>query len=173
MHTDEKRQVNELLAQLDRISGRNVVVVATTNYVRGIDRAIQRSGRFDVRLPVFPPDQADRVTIFDYYLSPPRIKGFKNTAAVDKERLATEAILFTPADIKSVVQAAARQAIRETVSSQEPSLSTENISSAIVQHHRRLHRKMVIDWAREAAEELGHHDKQLLWLEDEISQQGA
>ena len=169
MHTDEKRQVNELLAQLDRISGRNVVVVATTNYVQGIDRAIQRSGRFDVRLPVFPPDKADRVEIFDYYLSPLRLKGFKNTAAVDKERLATEATLFTPADIKTVVHAAARQAIRETVSSQEPSLSTENISRAIVQHHRSLHREMVIGWARETAEELGHHDKQLIWLEDEIS----
>ena len=69
MHSDEKRQVNELLTQLDRISGKDVVVVATTNYVRGIDRAIKRSGRFDVRLPVFPPDKADRVKIFDYYLS--------------------------------------------------------------------------------------------------------
>jgi AAA+ superfamily predicted ATPase len=169
MHTDEKRQVNELLAQLDRISGRGVVVVATTNYVRGIDLAIQRSGRFDVKLPVFPPDKTDRLKIFDYYLSPPRLKGFKNNDAINQERLAAEAVLFTPADIKSVVQTAARQAIRETSLSREPSLSTESICRAIQQHHRSLHHEMVMGWSRQAAEELGHHDKQLLWLEEEIA----
>lgn len=63
MHTDEKRQVNELLAQLDRLSGRSIVVVATTNYARGIDPAVRRSGRFDLKIPVFPPTRRSRAAI--------------------------------------------------------------------------------------------------------------
>jgi len=168
MHTDEKRQVNELLAQLDRISGKGVVVVATTNYVRGIDTAIQRSGRFDVKLPVFPPDEADRAKIFEYYLSPPRLKEFKNKQAIDTKRLAAEAILFTPADIKTAVQTAARQAIRET-NSYGPLLSTETICKAIRQHPRSVRRNMAREWFEEAVEEFGHQDKRLAWLDEEIA----
>lgn len=167
MHTDEKRQVNEILAQLDRISGKGVVIVATTNYVRGIDTAIQRSGRFDVKLPVFPPGKDDRVKIFDYYLSPPNLKEFKNQQAIDIERLAEEAILFTPADIKTVIQTAARQAIREN-NSKGPLLSTEKICKIIRQHPRSIRRDMAREWVKETTEELGHEDKRLSWLEDEI-----
>ena len=169
MHTDEKRQVNELLAQLDRIAGKGVVVVATTNYVRGIDTAIQRSGRFDVKLPVFPPDEADRARIFDYYLSPPRLKEFKNLDTIDTKQLAAEAILFTPADIKTVVQTAARQAIRRATSSAELSLSTESICKAIRQHPRSTRCEVAKGWSKEAAGELGPHDRRLLWLEQEIA----
>jgi ATP-dependent 26S proteasome regulatory subunit len=168
MHTDEKRQVNELLAQLDRISGKGVVVVATTNYVRGIDTAIQRSGRFDVKLPVFPPDEADRAKIFEYYLSAPRLKGFRNQQDIDIASLAAEAILFTPADIKTVVQTAARQAIRQS-NSIGPSLDTEGIYDVIYQHPRSIRYKMAQKWVKEVAEELGHQDKRLAWLEEEIT----
>ena len=48
MHSDERRQVNELLAQ-DRISGGKSRWSAT-NYASGIDSAIRRSGRFDLRV---------------------------------------------------------------------------------------------------------------------------
>lgn len=169
MHADEKRQVNELLSQLDRIAGKGVVVVATTNYVRGIDTAIQRSGRFDVKLPVFPPDEKDRAKIFEYYLSPPRLKEFKDADSIDTKRLAEESFLFTPADIKVVVQTVARHAIRGTAS-HEPSLSTESISKAIRQHPRSIRHEMARDWVREATEELGCQDEKILWLEEEIGQ---
>ena len=167
MHTDEKRQVNELLAQLDRISGKGVVVVATTNYVRGIDSAIQRSGRFDVKLPVFPPDKDDRVKIFDYYLSPPRLIGFKNQQSIDTKLLAEEAILFTPAHIKTVIHTAARLAIREN-NSKGAVLSTESICRAIRQHPRSVRHDMAVEWVNETEEELGPQDRQLLWLKDEM-----
>jgi AAA+ superfamily predicted ATPase len=167
MHTDEKRQVNELLAQLDRISGKGVVVVATTNYLRGIDTAIQRSGRFDLKLPVFPPDVTDRAKIFEYYLSPARLTEFGNTSRIDTMRLAEESVLFTPADIKTVVQAAARQAIRETYPGR-PSLSNDSLSHAVRRHPRSLRSIMCSDWVAEVGEELGRDDKGLAWLEQEI-----
>jgi SpoVK/Ycf46/Vps4 family AAA+-type ATPase len=167
MHTDEKRQVNELLAQLDRISGKGVIVVATTNYVQGIDTAIQRSGRFDIKLPVFPPDKDDRVKIFDYYLSPPRLIGFENQRSIDTKFLAEEAILFTPSDIKTVIQTAARQAIREN-NLNGPSLSTESICRVIRQHPLSIRQDVANEWVEKTAKELRYQDKRLLWLKDEI-----
>lgn len=167
MHTDEKRQVNELLAQLDRISGKGVIVVATTNYVRGIDSAIQRSGRFDIKMPVFPPDINDRAKIFEYYLSSPRLIGFRNQQEIDIMKLSEEAILFTPADIKNVVQKAARRAIRES-NSNEPSISTECIHNAILVHTRSIQCEMADKWITETVEELGTNDKRIEWLRKEI-----
>lgn len=167
MHADEKRQVNELLAQLDRISGKGVVIVATTNYLRGIDPAIQRSGRFDVKLPVFPPNVTDRAQIYEYYLSPPRLREFENTQDIDTGRLADESVLFTPADIKTVVQTAARKAIREA-NVYGPLLSTEGISTVISRHPRSIRRDMAAGWIEETAEEVGQQDKQLLWLKEEV-----
>ncbi len=167
MHADEKRQVNELLAQLDRISGKGVVVVATTNYLRGVDPAIQRSGRFDVKLPVLPPNASDRAKIYEYYLSPPQLIEFQNTQSIDMERLADESVLFTPADIKAVVQTAARKAIREA-DAHGPLLATEDISTVISRHPRSIRRDMATSWIEETAEEVGQQDAQLLWLKEEV-----
>ncbi|RQW77099.1 MAG: hypothetical protein EHM14_15150 [Methanothrix sp.] len=99
------------------------------------------------------------------------MKEFKNIRAIDTKRLAAEAILFTAADIKTVVQTAARQAIRES-NSNGPSLSTENIIKVIRQHPRSISIRregMAEKWVEEAAEELGIQDKQLSWLKEEIA----
>ncbi|MFN8485874.1 MAG: ATP-binding protein [Anaerolineae bacterium] len=165
MHTDEKRQVNELLAQLDRIAGKGVVVVATTNYVRGIDTAIQRSGRFDLKLPIFPPDVSDREEIFNYYLSPPRLQQIR-LSGIDLRSLATEAVLFTPADIKTVVQKAARRAVQ--AHPDKPSLSTDHIRQAMLLHSRSIRQDMAEEWVEEASTELGIRDQRLLWLREEM-----
>ena len=166
MHTDEKRQVNELLAQLDRIVGKRVIVVATTNYVRGIDSAIQRSGRFDIKLPIFPPNKDDRTEIFKYYLTP--IRKLKGLDSIDVRRLAEEAILFTPADIRTAVQTAAHHAVWKA-GSREPSLSTQDISQAIHNHPRSIRREMAVDWLQEASEELVTDHHKLVWLKEEIT----
>lgn len=164
MHSDEKRQVNELLTQFDRIADRGVVVVATTNYTRGLDAAIQRSGRFDIKLPVFPPDEADRKAIFSYYLS--RLRGCSSIGAIDTAHLASQTVLFTPADIRTVVQNAARRKV--LTMAEELILSTEDILGVAQQHPRSIRREIAKNWAKEVAGDLGASHPQLLWLNDEI-----
>ena len=68
MHSDERRQVSELLTQLDRLQGSSVTLVATTNYIEGIDTAVRRAGRFDVKIPILPPTAEDRRLILTHYL---------------------------------------------------------------------------------------------------------
>ena len=165
MHSDERRQVNELLAQLDRIADKGVVVVATTNYVRGIDTAIMRSGRFDLKLPVFPPNSADRAAIFEYYLKPPQAIGFRNTDEIDTATLAEASALFTPADIRTVVERAKRRSIQ--VSPDNPAIDPEMLLDGIRNHPRSIRKEMAIEWLNETSADLGD-DLRLSWLRREI-----
>jgi SpoVK/Ycf46/Vps4 family AAA+-type ATPase len=68
MHSDEKANVNELLVQLDRASRLGRLVVGTTNYVKSLDDAVVRSGRFGRFIPVAPPDIDEAMDILEYYL---------------------------------------------------------------------------------------------------------
>ena len=122
---------------------------------------------FAIKMPVFPPDINDRAKIFEYYLSSPRLIGFRNQQEIDIMKLSEEAILFTPADIKNVVQKAARRAIRES-NSNEPSISTECIHNAILVHTRSIQCEMADKWITETVEELGTNDKRIEWLRKEI-----
>jgi len=168
MHSDEKRQVNELLTQLERIADKGVVVVATTNYVRGIDAAIQRSGRFDLKIPVFPPQSSDRKEIFDYYLSPDRLKGFRDLRSIDTGKLAAESLLFTPSDIKAVVHGAARSAVRTCSPDSQPYITTDDLLRSVRQYPRTIKSDMADKWAHEASTELGQNDAGLSWLREEV-----
>lgn len=165
MHTDEKRQVNELLTQLDRIAGKPVMVVATTNYLRGIDSAIRRSGRFDVKIPVYPPNERDRRAIFEHYLG--RLKNM--TVHADAGGLAQATPLYTPADIRTVVHTAARRAVAACDRGSIPSVTTDDIARVLRQHARAIQRRAAEDWIAEARLELGAEERESLdWLESEV-----
>ena len=168
MHSDEKRQVNELLAQLDRISGKPVVVVATTNYVRGIDTAIRRSGRFDLKIPIFPPCESDRQAIFQYYLGPERLRGIPGASDIDCAVLAQATVLFTPADIKAVVERVARSAVYRSTGSDALRITTDEMLKAADGHQRTIGAEVGRDWLLEAQAELGSADKHVPWLEEEL-----
>jgi SpoVK/Ycf46/Vps4 family AAA+-type ATPase len=68
MHTDEKSCVNELLVQLDRVLRAGRLVVGTTNFVRSMDDAALRSGRFGQFIPVPPPNLGESIEIVGCYL---------------------------------------------------------------------------------------------------------
>ena len=68
MHTDDKASVNELLVQIDRVLRLGRLIVATTNFIRSMDDAVMRSGRFGRFIPVSPPDLNESVDILAFYL---------------------------------------------------------------------------------------------------------
>ena len=161
MHSDERRQVNELLAQLDRISGKQVMVVGTTNYMSGIDSAIRRSGRFDLRVPVFPPNDKDRAEIFSYYLQRYGGSTVVGLETIDPDLLAAQARLFTPADIKSVVEMTLRRALLAAGrinDGQPPSLTMIAMLQTIRHHPRSIQRDDALRWIAETSNDLGPND---------------
>lgn len=168
MHSDEKRQVNELLAQLDRIGERRVAVVATTNYVRGIDSAIRRSGRFDFKIPVFPPTLADRRDLFAYYLSPALRPGITGLGLLDASELAERTPLYTPADIKAVTEVALRAAVFRAPDGDAPRILMDDLIAALRTHQRAIRPDAAAGWIEECRRELGPADEALLQLETEV-----
>lgn len=168
MHTDEKRQVNELLVQLDRIGDKGIILIATTNYLRGIDAAIMRSGRFDMKLPIFPPTEADRRALFHYYLQPPRLRGFEGVANIDIGLLARITPLYTPADIRSIIQYAARQSIFRGEDNKPPVLTSEDVIQAVQNQGRSIRREQAEEWIHEVHHDLGTANDQLEWLKEEV-----
>jgi len=96
----EKSVTNEFLKQvplLKTYQGR-ILLICATNYIRQLDPALLRPGRFDCIIPVGPLDEQSRRTIFQYYLSN------TNRGEVDAEKIISMISLFTPADIEYLFQ---------------------------------------------------------------------
>lgn len=67
----------------------NVVVLAATNRVDILDKALLRPGRFDRQIFVPPPDIKGRASIFKVHLGPLR-------TSLDKEELSRKMAALTP-----------------------------------------------------------------------------
>lgn len=68
IHSDQKSTINQLLIEINNIEKENVLVIGATNYLKNLDRAFLRTGRFDYKIPIFPPNKAERKEMLNYYL---------------------------------------------------------------------------------------------------------
>jgi SpoVK/Ycf46/Vps4 family AAA+-type ATPase len=96
----DKSITNEFLKQvpLFRREKRKNLLVCATNYIRQLDAALIRPGRFDCIIPVGDLDQDSRGLIFRHFLDR------TNHGEVDISRVVSELSLFTPADIEYLFQ---------------------------------------------------------------------
>ena len=122
-HTDQKATINQLLIELNNLRNSNVIVIAATNYLSGIDSALKRSGRLDWKIPIFPPDKSERIEIFQHYLAKIDFKQIINF-----EILAEKSVRFTSSDIELVCREVRNAILLEEISS---SLTTSDIITYI------------------------------------------
>jgi AAA+ superfamily predicted ATPase len=115
-HTPMRAVVNQLLLELDDVTGGNegVFLLAATNHPWDVDSALRRPGRFDRMLLVLPPDQQARAAIFRYHLRDRPVE------RVDPERLAKLTDGYSGADIAHVCESAAELALLDSVRRGEP-----------------------------------------------------
>jgi transitional endoplasmic reticulum ATPase len=107
---ESRRTVNQLLQSLEEYRGlRELVVMAATNHLNKLDRAVIRPGRFDRHIPVPLPDEAARREILRAQLS-----GRPCADGIDIRELARRTEGSTPASIAQAVETAALAAFRET-----------------------------------------------------------
>ena len=96
----EKSVTNEFLKQIQlmKTKERKNILICATNYIRHLDTALLRPGRFDCLIPVGVLDKHSRKTIFEHFL--------KNTnhSEVDIKKLVDFTPFFTPADIEYLFQ---------------------------------------------------------------------
>lgn len=102
--TIETGVTNELLKLIPsfREHDRRLLVCAT-NSVHSLDSAFLRPGRFDYVIPIGPPDQPARMSVWKRYLS-------EGDSGIDVEQLVAATELFTPADIEFAARKGAQVA---------------------------------------------------------------
>jgi transitional endoplasmic reticulum ATPase len=118
----DKSITNEFLKQIPvlKSQGNKILLMCATNYIRQLDAAMLRPGRFDCIIPVGGLDKEGRTTILQYYLSK------LNTGQIDLDRIVELTSSFTPADIEYLFQQVAQFAFeQELASKQDYKVTTE------------------------------------------------
>ncbi|KAA6314477.1 ATP-dependent zinc metalloprotease FtsH, partial [termite gut metagenome] len=105
---ERENTLNQLLTEMDGFgSNSGVIILAATNRVDVLDKALLRAGRFDRQIHVDLPDLNERKEVFGVHLRP-----IKMDDSVDVELLARHTPGFSGADIANVCNEAALIAAR-------------------------------------------------------------
>ena len=105
---ERENTLNQLLTEMDGFgSNSGVIILAATNRVDVLDKALLRAGRFDRQIRVDLPDLNERKEVFGVHLRPIKIDD-----TVDVDLLARQTPGFSGADIANVCNEAALIAAR-------------------------------------------------------------
>ena len=105
---ERENTLNQLLTEMDGFgTNSGVIILAATNRVDILDKALLRAGRFDRQIHVDLPDLPERVAIFKVHLAPLKLED-----GLDIELLARQTPGFSGADIANVCNEAALIAAR-------------------------------------------------------------
>jgi SpoVK/Ycf46/Vps4 family AAA+-type ATPase len=103
-HHESQKIVNQLLQEISRLEADDrVLVVGATNHPDDVDEAMLRTGRFDAKIEVTPPDADARVEMLDYHLTAP-------SEPFDDEAVAEATRGLVASDVREIAQRAARRA---------------------------------------------------------------
>ena len=122
-----KGVVNELLKMIPAYrSAPGHLLVCATNFVGDIDSAVLRPGRFDLVIPIGPPDLSARRSLWEAALAHLDQRG------ADIEKLATKTDGYTPGDIELAAQRAAAVAFDRIREGAEPAyISPDDLDAAV------------------------------------------
>ncbi len=118
----DKSITNEFLKQVPLLKneGNKVLLMCATNYIRQLDNALLRPGRFDCIIPVGGLDEDGRKTILKHYLSK------LNVGEIDLDRIVKMTSRFTPADIEYLFQQVAQFAFEQEYATKQDYRVTED-----------------------------------------------
>lgn len=149
---ERENTLNQLLTEMDGFgSNSGAIILAATNRVDILDKALLRAGRFDRQIYVDLPDLNERKEVFGVHLRPLKLD---NT--VDVDLLARQTPGFSGADIANVCNEAALIAARHS----KPSVGKDDFLAAIDRIVGGLEKKTKVMTAAEkraiALHEAGH-----------------
>jgi len=143
----EKSITNEFLKQVPLLKnqGNKILLVCATNYIRQLDAALLRPGRFDCIIPVGELDEQGRKTIIEHYLST------INAGGMDLEHVVTLTSRFTPADIEYLFQKVAQLAFEhEYASKQDYKVTTDTFAEMVAQMRPSLTDEMIEEFGQDS-----------------------
>lgn len=149
---ERENTLNQLLTEMDGFgSNSGVIILAATNRVDILDKALLRAGRFDRQIYVDLPDLNERKEVFGVHLRP-----LKLDSTVDVDLLARQTPGFSGADIANVCNEAALIAARH----QKSAVGKEDFLAAVDRIVGGLEKKTKVMTADEkraiALHEAGH-----------------
>lgn len=119
---------NELLKLIPEFRDRpGRLLICATNYIRALDAAFLRHGRFDYVIPIGLPDDDARRAIWGRYLPAER------RASIDVPALVSASEGLTPADIEYAARRASQDALVRALAGSDPDaeLSTDDYLGAL------------------------------------------
>ena len=120
---ERENTLNQLLTEMDGFgTNSGVIILAATNRVDILDKALLRAGRFDRQIHVDLPDLNERKAVFRVHLRPVKVD-----KSVDIDLLARQTPGFSGADIANVCNEAALIAARHN----KTSVSKDDFLSAV------------------------------------------
>ena len=149
---ERENTLNQLLTEMDGFgTNSGIIILAATNRVDILDKALLRAGRFDRQIHVDLPDLNERKEVFGVHLKP-----LKLDRSVDVDLLARQTPGFSGADIANVCNEAALIAARHSKSA----VSKEDFLAAVDRIIGGLEKKTKVLTAEEkrtiALHEAGH-----------------
>ncbi|NLJ57547.1 MAG: ATP-dependent zinc metalloprotease FtsH [Tissierellia bacterium] len=121
---ESDRTLNALLTEMSGFAeDSGTVVVAATNRIDTLDRALLRPGRFDRQIEIMLPDRNARKDILGHYLNK------RNAEEVNLDEIADLTIYFSGAMIENLINEAAIMAVREN----SDKIKEEHIKSAYLE----------------------------------------
>ena len=143
----DKSITNEFLKQIPLLKSQKnkMLLICATNYIRQLDAAMLRPGRFDCIIPVGGLDRAGRATILLHYLSK------LNAGQIDLDRIVEMTSRFTPADIEYLFQQVAQFSFeQELASKQDYLVTTDTILQIMPGVHPSLSDEVVGEFERDS-----------------------
>ena len=143
----DKSITNEFLKQVPLLKnqGNNILLICATNYIRQLDAALLRPGRFDCIIPVGALNEDERATILQYYLSK------LNTGEVDLNRIIKMTNRFTPADLEYLFQQVAQFAFeQELATKQDYRVTTDTIFEIIPKIRPTLTEEVIVEFEKDS-----------------------
>jgi transitional endoplasmic reticulum ATPase len=108
--TPSQGVTNELLKLIPLFrEGKGRLLIVATNFIRALDAAFLRHGRFDYVIPIGLPDADARRSIWGRYIPP------QSLGSVDVELLVSRTEGFSPADIEYAARKGSQRALETAV----------------------------------------------------------
>ena len=145
----DKSITNEFLKQVPLLKsqGNRILPVCATNYIRQLDEAMLRPGRFDCIIPVGVLDREGAKTILNNHVSK------LNTGEIDLDRIAVMTSGFTPADIEYLFQKIAQYAFEQELATKaDYRVTTETLLRIIPTIRPSLTDKAIKEFEKEVAD---------------------
>jgi cell division protease FtsH len=107
-NSERDQTINALLTELDGFNGtEGILTICATNRLDMLDPALVRAGRFDLKLAVPLPDLKARIAILRKHA-----EGKKLAMSIDLEKIAKKTVGFSGADLASLLNTAAINAVK-------------------------------------------------------------